>query len=372
VFAGLRRRADVVVCSSDFTRRTLLAEFPDIPHNNTTVLPVSIHTRFDLNSAAEVDGLPDHDFFFYPANYWPHKNHKMLLVAFSMLHHRRPDLALDLVFTGASNTAEQELREVAEIMGLAGRVCFLGILTEDQLATVYRRCRAVVYPTLFEGFGIPLLEAFYFDKPVLCSDRASLPEVGGDAVLIFDPRQPAALLKALEHFLDQPDLAATMIAAGRRRLEHFRPERLLSQYEALFQRLLTRQAKRQSNELWGGFEDGWLGPRVEIYYASDDAARTLEMELVVPGWLPHPTLTIQWQNGMEKPGQMTVDSGQQLVLSMPLSSSRGSVVMQIQPGFQPNAHLSGSDDVRQLACMCTRCAILGEDGNVVSLFPNES
>jgi glycosyltransferase involved in cell wall biosynthesis len=121
----------------------------------------------------------------------------MLLTAYGMYRSRHPAQPLDLVFTGALTGEQQKLRAHIERMGIDRHVHFLGYLSEDDLAAVWEGCSCLIFPSLFEGFGIPVLEAMNFDKPVLCSRASSLPEVAGDAALYFDPRKPEEILKCI-------------------------------------------------------------------------------------------------------------------------------------------------------------------------------
>jgi glycosyltransferase involved in cell wall biosynthesis len=103
---------------------------------------------------------------------------------------------MDLLLTGF---ATPELEALAASRSLAGSVKFLGLVDERSLAALYRGTRALVIPSWYEGFGLPLVEAMASGAPVLSSNRASLPEIGGDAVRYFDPGEPESLVEGLRH-----------------------------------------------------------------------------------------------------------------------------------------------------------------------------
>ena len=124
-------------------------------------------------------------------------------------------------------------------MGLADRVLFPGFLSADEFAALYASCRALIFPSLYEGFGMPVLEAMNFGKPVLCSNVTSLPEVAGDAALYFDPRKPDDILRAIEKILWDPEFGKALVAQGRRRVEEFNnSERMAEEYLDVFAEVL--------------------------------------------------------------------------------------------------------------------------------------
>ena len=129
-------------------------------------------------------------FLLYPAREWPHKNHGRLFDAFRELRRRRPEL--ELVLTSYEGPVPEGVRS-------AGRV------SRDDLVRLYRRASALVFPSLYEGFGQPPLEAMACGCPVACSDAASLPEVCADAVRYFDPTSVEEMIDAVEDALENGD-----------------------------------------------------------------------------------------------------------------------------------------------------------------------
>ena len=125
-------------------------------------------------------------FIFYPAATWPHKNHKKLLEALHLMINRY-GFDGELVLTGAAMDAHKEVLEIIEKHDLTKSVRMLGFLQYEDLPYLYNLARMMVFPSLFEGFGIPLVEAMACGCPVLCANAASIPEVVGDAGLLFDP-----------------------------------------------------------------------------------------------------------------------------------------------------------------------------------------
>jgi glycosyltransferase involved in cell wall biosynthesis len=155
--------------------------------------------------------LPQGPFFLYPANMWPHKNHRRTLQAFDRFL-RDTGLGVEFVFTGHPDGWAEV---AAEFPGRPVR--HLGYVRRGFLDVLMARAEALVFFSLFEGFGIPLLEAFRAGTPVLCSDRTSLPEVGGDAVLACDPTDPSLMAAALGRIVRDRGLRDRLAARGRER-----------------------------------------------------------------------------------------------------------------------------------------------------------
>src|SRR5262249_39666835 len=152
------------------------------------------------------------DFFIYPANLWPHKNHRRVLQAFERCL-RGVGRPVELVFTGHPRGWEELARDFPALP-----IRHLGFVRRGFLQILLARARAPLFFSLFEGFGMPLLEAFAAGPPVACSNTTSLPEVGGDAVLTCDPTDPAAMSDLMGRVLADQPLRDRLTARGRERL----------------------------------------------------------------------------------------------------------------------------------------------------------
>jgi glycosyltransferase involved in cell wall biosynthesis len=187
------------------------------------------------------NGLEENGFLLYPANFWPHKNHSMLLTAFGMFRHRHPESRLQLVCTGFPDERMDALREAVQRMGLRSLVILPGYLSEEELAALLASCKALIFPSLYEGFGMPVLEAMAFSKPILCSNVTSLPEVAGDCALLFDPKKPQEILGAIEQIMTDSKLASSLVERGKVRIARWGgPEQMARQYLAVFHALAVK------------------------------------------------------------------------------------------------------------------------------------
>ena len=146
----------------------------------------------------------------------PYKNLRALLQALVDF-----DDDVTLVLPGAPTGHEAELRSLARGLGVAARVRFLDWVSEEELDALYALSSVFVLPSLIEGFGIPVLEAMARGVPVACSDVSALPEVAGDAALLFDPHSHEQVGAAVRRILDDRALAQSLSAAGRRRAAAF-------------------------------------------------------------------------------------------------------------------------------------------------------
>jgi glycosyltransferase involved in cell wall biosynthesis len=134
---------------------------------------------------------------------------------------RHPQSDLRLVCPGALDAPLESIRTATVRMGLEKRVHFPGFMPDSELAALFQLCRSVLFPSLYEGFGMPVLEAMAFGKVVLCSNVTSLPEIAGDAALFFDPRKPAEIVNAICQLESDSALAARLVERGYQRVRNF-------------------------------------------------------------------------------------------------------------------------------------------------------
>src|SRR5207302_1715891 len=165
-------------------------------------------------------GVRSRRFLLYPANAWPHKNHRVLIEAFAQFRRSAPDSDLALVCTGAPGVAAHELAALGMRVAPGGSFAFAGYLPQEEFVALLQRCRGLIFPSLYEGFGLPVLEAMAYGKPVLCSNVTSLPEVAGDAAIYFDPSDPGQIAAAIDVLRDT-DRITNLLRRGRPRAVRF-------------------------------------------------------------------------------------------------------------------------------------------------------
>jgi glycosyltransferase involved in cell wall biosynthesis len=208
-----KRAAQVVVISHFVRERAVerLSLDPERVH--------AIHLGVDSERFRPDADTVREPYLLYPARPWPHKNHERLLAAYAALRRERPELRL--VLTGGGH----------EGRGAVAGVELRGNVSADELVALYRSASCLVFPSLYEGFGLPPLEAMACGCPVAASDRGSLREVCGDAAVFFDPLDPDAIAAGIVEALDHADELALR---GLERARRFTWERAARAHEDVY------------------------------------------------------------------------------------------------------------------------------------------
>ncbi len=218
------KSADGIETISRKVRDDIL-KFYRIPPANISVTYLGVdHNMFFPREAKEVEAvrakyrLPDR-FILYAAASLPHKNHARLFEALRILKERGRGTAL--VLTGARDKGHDAIAGMIEKTGLEADVVLTGWLPFEDIATIYCASDALVFPSLNEGFGMPIIEAMACGVPVVCSKIEPLPEVAGDAAHFFDPYDPASIADGISAVIRDPDLRRSLIEKGFKRAAEF-------------------------------------------------------------------------------------------------------------------------------------------------------
>ncbi len=215
------RAARFVLCPSEFTAGRICSLL-GAPEDKLRVIR---HGHEDCEPGvldAEVDAeLRDRfgRYLLLPAITYRHKRHADLIVALDRVRDRFPDLSV--VITGRPDSEAEAISNLIDRLNLGERVHLLGRVSEERLDALYRSATALVFPSEYEGFGNPVLEAMARGCPVITTDAAALPEVSGIAGLIVPTGHPVALAGAIARVLDEPGLAEELRAAGIERAKQF-------------------------------------------------------------------------------------------------------------------------------------------------------
>lgn len=212
-YEGAARRAEAVITISHFAKSRMV-ELLGIDETRIHVAHLGVDSsQFTPNLGAR------EGFILYPARSWPHKNHRRLIAAMEVV--RRKNRGLRLVLTGGGLDTLGELPEWVDRLGL---------VSAEELRDLYRRASAMVFPSLYEGFGMPPLEAMASGCPVAAADVGSIPEVVGDAAVLFDPLDVEAIAQAIDEVLHRPRPAQTGIVQAHK----FTWERCLAEHAAAY------------------------------------------------------------------------------------------------------------------------------------------
>jgi glycosyltransferase involved in cell wall biosynthesis len=244
------RVAARLICVSEYTRQVTLAA-SKLPPEKAITIQSTLINRLEMVASELVQqvldeyGLQEDGYLLYPANFWQHKNHETLLAAFSAYLSGHPEADLKLVLTGAPGARMDTLSQKAQQMGLGGRVIFPGFASPQKLSALLQGCLALIFPSLYEGFGLPVLEAMSFGKAVLCSNATSLPEVSQSAAHLFDPREPDEIANAIDRIQEDSDYRDELAARGRRRVNALpTPEAWAGAYFDVFRQAVVNRSHR--------------------------------------------------------------------------------------------------------------------------------
>jgi len=236
--------------------------------NAAAVIAVSNHTKADLVKQYHVDSATgekikviyegwEHllnnneepapeaspqltNYLFYVGTTRLHKNMKNLLKAFQIACRKLP-ANIKLVISGNETYLDEEDKNAIALINNSGeRVIFTGFVSKTVLEYLFRHADAFIFPSLSEGFGIPVLESFYFNKPLLCSNTTSLPEIAGDAALYFDPERPENIADVMLHFYNNPKLGKELADKGVERLKLFSWKIAAAETVALYREVINQ------------------------------------------------------------------------------------------------------------------------------------
>jgi glycosyltransferase involved in cell wall biosynthesis len=238
-YSRLRHQADFVITPSAATKADVVNRLGLDPER-IAVIPWGCDERFqpegDLTHGAAV-----HQRYRLPAQYIlfvgtlePRKNLTTLLQAYALLRAEGQGNDVKLVVAGRTGWLYADIFAAVKTLALDGAVIFTGFVDDEDLPDLYRGAQAFVFPSFYEGFGLPILEAMASGVPVITSTTASMPEVAGDAAMLVDPRDPEAIAAAIAQVLAEDHLRQTMIQKGLARAKRFTWERVAEQTLAVY------------------------------------------------------------------------------------------------------------------------------------------
>jgi glycosyltransferase involved in cell wall biosynthesis len=232
------RRAAAIIADSEYSKRSIVERLSVDPAK-ITVVPVALGPEFQphpLTDAVKNRYGIAGPYIFYVGNFKPHKNLPRLIRAYAAL----PELLRSrhcLILAGSDPERRPDLEALARSLGVADRILFPGRIEDQDLPALYSGSTVCVLPSLEEGFGLPALEAMACGAPVIAANRAAIPEVAGNAAVLFDPLDVAAIAAAMARVLSASEMQEDLRRLGLARAGEFTPERTSGQVLALLHKV---------------------------------------------------------------------------------------------------------------------------------------
>jgi glycosyltransferase involved in cell wall biosynthesis len=225
------KNASCVLTPSEFSKRSILDAY-QLADDKVVVVPIGVSSVFhpvareaaqrSMRTSSPVStSLPSVPFILTVGDLQPRKNHLGLIHAFEDLLSAHPQLPHHLLIVGKETWYAPTVRAAARKSQVADRIHFPGFVDDEELRRLYGACDLFVYPSFYEGFGLPILEAMACGRAVACSNTSAMPEVADSAALLFDPRSQRDLVFAMRDLLLNPELRQRMERLGVQRASMF-------------------------------------------------------------------------------------------------------------------------------------------------------
>jgi glycosyltransferase involved in cell wall biosynthesis len=245
------KRAAKILTGSEFSRNAILKVYGDLEEEKVVVVPNAAASEFrplprDAAAAVVRDrfGITA-PFVLSVGDIQPRKNHIGLIKAFARLLGAHPQLRQNLVLVGKETWFADRVREAAQESGVADRIQFFGFVSDSDLLQFYNACDLFVFPSFYEGFGLPALEAMACGRAVVCSNTSALPEVVDGAAILFDPYAIEEIARAISDLLLDAELRTRMERLGLQRAAHFSWQKTAQRTLEVFHEVVAHPAARQ-------------------------------------------------------------------------------------------------------------------------------
>jgi glycosyltransferase involved in cell wall biosynthesis len=246
------KRAARILTVSDFSRSAILKVYGDLDEDQVVVVPNAGGSEFrpvSRESAAAVVrdrfGVAER-FVLSVGDLQPRKNQIGLIRAFVRLVQAFPQLPHHLLLVGKETWFAERVREAARNSGVADRIRFTGFVSDSDLLQLYNACDLFVFPSFYEGFGLPALEAMACGRAVTCSNTSALPEVVDGAAILFDPYSVDEMVRAMADLLRDPQLRTRMERLGSQRAAHFSWQKSANRTLDVYREVAERVGARRS------------------------------------------------------------------------------------------------------------------------------
>ncbi|MBN9300154.1 MAG: glycosyltransferase family 4 protein [Filimonas sp.] len=211
---------------------------------NLQVTPNIVDYRFEkikdtniIEAFKREKKLPD-SFWLYVAHYYPHKNHKRLIIGYADLLKIDPQGTYPLVLRGNNLEESDDIQNLIQEMGISAHIHFLPQLEANELPLLYNAATALIFPSLYEGGGIPIMEAMACECPIVASDIPTTREFATDAAILFDPKSTTSITNAMLSYQKNSNIKNTLTRKGNENIDKLRPDKIVSQIKEVYKRLV--------------------------------------------------------------------------------------------------------------------------------------
>lgn len=345
-YQDIVKKVERVVCISDYTKNTFCEKY-GYPEDRAQTIYIAIQNRFERadDRVLERLNIKNNQYIVYPANFWEHKNHKLLLNAFAM--YAAENKEMKLVLTGNPLTQSEYYDNLLKAMKIGGRTVITGYVTNEELYSILKNAKGLIYPSLFEGFGIPIVEAMHLNKLIACSNLTSLPEIGCSAICYFDPKKPDEILRGIE-FLAKNEVTDEVRKEYAEKLKEYDTDKMVNEYLKVFEDVIQNKDQLVfQEELTGIYPDGWSGAEV-LLKLKDRENASLSIKLTLPEFVDFKEkVTLKYNN---VPKTFVLKPGETIEIDERLTEKISELKIILSKTWSPKNTL-GSGDVRQLGIM---------------------
>ncbi len=214
-------RSDIIITISENAKKEILEEF-SLDHDRVKIIYPSFDTIISdqpFHTIADKFNIPS-KYILYVGNLEPRKNINTLIKSFAELK-KESDLDYHLVIAGQKGWLYDDIFKTVEDLGMSNHITFTGYVSTEDKSALYKNASLFVYPSLYEGFGIPILEAMSSGVPVICSNTSSMPEVAGNAAILINPDNPNNIADAMYKLLSSEDLRNKKVELGYQQIKKF-------------------------------------------------------------------------------------------------------------------------------------------------------
>lgn len=362
-YRNIVNRVERVACISDYTKETFCSTYGFDPERAKTIY-IAIQNRFQKKDASILERLhlQEDSYIVYPANFWEHKNHKLLLNAFSMYAVKHENAKL--VLTGNPLEQKQYYDRLLEQFQIQDQAVITGYLTEEELYAVLDGAKGLIYPSLFEGFGIPVAEAMHLHKLIACSNLTSLPEIGCSCIHYFNPKKPDEIYDGIA-YLYSGKMTDEMKREYDEKLKTYETEKMVSEYLELFHETIEDKASQIFQEGCAGiYPDGWSSGQVELSVRGKKGS-TLEIQLTHPSFAGKKTKIAYRENKYKK--SYIVPADQKFVIREKIRQEHACILLDVPKTWIPAVKLK-NEDRRKLGVMIHELVIEEADGTRYSIM----